>query len=470
LVVGVLASLAAVGLHAGAIAFPALQADDFAELLHSWTWSAAWEHLWAPHNEHTMPLGRLSTAALVQLGGGRLAAMPGLTALQGPLAVLLGMWLVYLLVRRETGHAFYGVLAMAFFGVSTQYNDAVTWFAASFAVLALDTTLLALLAAQSWRQTGRLSYLAYCAICAALAPGWFASGILAGPLCCLSLLPGREPARQPGRVSLRVLAPRLLAALIPLTGSLLFLVALLVRPDTAERIVHSGHYGGKTVLEVFDPVIAVRYTGRTLVNHVVFGTLGFWQVTCPVALIPVALVVLTLAAAWWWWWAPHRRLLLLGSGFVLFNYLLIYSFRAPWSYAQVNTWNRYDLFPHVGLTLFLAGGLPAVPGTGRLSWRQARAVCLLAALSFACQLPRGLRFPYSSAHEAQMPELHRVDEMDARCRQLRIAGPTAREALGWLDLPDGDPNVNGWDFLRGSDDPLPLTGYEVRRLLAPPDP
>jgi hypothetical protein len=476
---GMVASLAALALHAYAILFPVLLLDDFPHLLHSWTWSATTEHLWTPHNEHTMPLGRLSIWALVQLGGGRLTAMPGLTALQGPLALILGMWLLYFLVRRETGNAVHGLLAMTFFGVSTRYNNAVGWFSASFAVLAVDTTLLALLAAQRWRQTGRCRHLAVCVFWVALAPGWFASGILAGPLCCLYLMPGRwwnnqnppVPARECPGGSRRPLVLSLVFACVPLVGSLIFLGVLLPRADTAQRIIHAGHYGGNTVFEAFQPLMALGYTARALVDHVLIGTFGIWNMACPKVLVPVGLAILGLGASWWWRRAPHRRLLLLGLGFILFNYLLIYSFRSGWSYEGIRAWNRYQLLPHLGLTLVLAGGLPAWLGRrggcpdSVLSRRQALSVCLLAGALFAIQLPWGLGCPFNTDHATQMPALRRVEEIGARCRMHRIAAATAHEALGRLDLPYDDGTGNGWKFLRGSDDPLPFSVDEARRLL-----
>src|SRR5436305_11225723 len=88
---------------------------------------------------------------------------------------------------------------MILFGVTCVYQQAVYWFAASFSVPALDTTLLALLAAQHWRRTGRPRSLLLAAAGAALAPAWFASGILAGPLCCLYLLPAPGEGKDEGR-------------------------------------------------------------------------------------------------------------------------------------------------------------------------------------------------------------------------------------------------------------------------------
>ena len=85
LVLGTLACLAAFALYAYPTSRPLLMVDDFQILLRSWTWRLTWENLWQPSNEHTMPLGRLSTWALVQIAG-KPTAVPLAAALQGPLA------------------------------------------------------------------------------------------------------------------------------------------------------------------------------------------------------------------------------------------------------------------------------------------------------------------------------------------------------------------------------------------------
>jgi hypothetical protein len=477
LLVAAFSGLVFLGLYGYGLWFPYLFADDLPLLLGSWTWPAAWENLWQPHNEHTLPLGRLSTWLLVQLGAGRLTAMPGLLSLQGPVGVLAGMGLVYCFVRRETGQPFLGVLALTFFGVTTVYNQAVTWFSASFVVLALDTILLALLAAQRWRQTGHWRFLAWCAFWVALAPGWFATGILAGPLCCLYLLPVRLHLRSPEgaapTATSRAGVIRWLAFLTPLVGTVAFLAVVFTRPDTADRIIHAGHYQGQTAFGIFRPWFGIEATYRALVDHLLLGTIGVGGVACPPTLVYGLLGLMAAGTVWWWWRAPRRRLVLLGLGFILASDLLIYSFREPWGYENMVGWSRYDLLPHLGLTLFLAGGLRGAPGSSSmfLSRRQAAVVGTLLVLLFACHLPRALAISYYSADcwEQQMPVLKRIEAKDERCRQLRISAATAHEALGKLDIPPVDDGLgNGWKFVRGSQEPLPMSVEEARRLLVVP--
>src|SRR5437588_11373758 len=85
--------LATLALHALCIVYATLLFDDFQLLTASYSWDLTRQNLWQPHNEHVMPLGRLSTWLLVQVAG-RPAALPTLAALQGPMAVLVGMGLI----------------------------------------------------------------------------------------------------------------------------------------------------------------------------------------------------------------------------------------------------------------------------------------------------------------------------------------------------------------------------------------
>jgi hypothetical protein len=465
------ACAAALVVHGYSLLRPILILDDFQLLAQSWTWPIAWNNLWLPTNEHAMPLGRLSIWALVEPAA-RPTLLPYVTAPQGPLAVMAGMLLVYLFVRRERGHSFYGLLAMVLFGVTAIYQQAVYWFSASFSILTLDTLLLALLAAQRWRQTGRVRHLTLCALWSALAPGWFASGILAGPLCCLYLLPPAEPeAADEDKEEFSEISWRHLAvALVPLLGSIAFLAVSL--PRTANHIMHLEHYEGKTAIEAFSPLTGLGYTGRSLVDNLTLGQFGITRAVCPVVVVPSVLVVLAALAGWWLWRAPRRRLPLLGLGMILSSYWLVYSARGTWSYDDANmaypAWSRYHLLPQLGLALFVVGGLPRWEMMSpELSKRQVWIVAGLIVLEMLIQLPRGVlgTYAYENNNGKQLAVLRQIEEMDARCREHHIAADAARAVLPRLDVPMCYDRVNGWDFLRGSPDPRPLEEAEVRRLL-----
>jgi hypothetical protein len=447
---------ATLALHARPLLLPVAVYDDWQILTQSWTWEGTRAGLWVPQNEHTMPLGRLLTYGLVRLAG-RPTWVPYVTGAVGPAALLAGLWLLYLFVRRELGHPFYGLVAMALFGVTAVYQQAVWWFAAAFSVLALDTTLLALLAAQRWRQTGRALWLDLAVAAAALAPAWFAVGALAGPLCVLYLLPARREGRP--------------FTLLPLLGTALFLAVSL--PRTAEAILHLPHYEGKTAVEAFDPRVGLAYTGRSVVDNLLLGAVGAWSVQVPVRYVVVLLAGLALALAWWWRQAPRGRLILLGLGILGASYLLIYSARAAWPYDMMTepVMCRYHLLPQLGLALMVAGGLPgrngrwfALAESGALTKRQALALALLVGVCLLVQLPHALGIS-PQGHAEQQAALRQVEEVDARCREHRIDAATAGEALPRLEVPLAGEGFNGWDLLRGSLDPRPTSAGEARALL-----
>lgn len=473
---GIVSCIAALSLYTLPILRPMILYDDFTILVHSLSWRAACDSLWLPQNEHAMPLGRLSTWALLQLAA-RPTAYPSVIALQGPAALLFAMVLLYLFVRRELGESFYGLMAMVVFGVTSIYLQAVGWFAASFSVLALDMMVLALLAAQRWRQTYRFWYLPTCLLWTGLAPCWYASGILAGPLCCLYLLPRAKSGKvvegtdRNGWLSSCL---RFSLCLSPLLGTATFLAVSL--PRTAAPIMHSVHYGGRTAVEAFDPFVGLVFTCKSLVDNLALGQLGISSVTMPGFLVPWFVALITLAVIGWWRPVAERRLLYLGTGFILLSYLLVYSARATWSYDDYMTnpsWGRYHLLPQLGLTLLICGGLPhrrarltaELPDEVR-SRSETRTILVLIVVLFMIQIPRGLlasvRYDWG-----QHLVLLRVAEMDARCRAHQIDAATARAALGMWRMPGCGETENGWDLLRGSENPRPMSVEHARQLLDP---
>jgi hypothetical protein len=474
-----LACGAALYLNRETLTHPYLMLDDFGILARSWTWQDTIANLWVTSNEHSMPLGRLSTWLLIRLAS-RPSHLAAVLDLQGPVALLAGMGLVYLFVRREMGHPFPALLAMTLFGVCTHFHDAIFWFAASFALVGLVTTLLGLLAAQSWLGHGRYRSLTLCLAAAALAPGWFTTGLLAGPLCALYLVgpAAREPlpGTGPPPRGLR----RWLPALAPLAGTALSLAITL--PHNLTQILNLPRVEVEaTARQTTDPIVGLIWTARALVDDVVPGLLGWPGVTVPTEVVPLNLVLLAAAGVWWWRRrAAHRRLLLLGLGFILLSYLMIFSGRAYFVYEEVHAWGRYHMYAHLGSVLFLAGGWPlrglmTASAAGRSLWlRMAWAVVAVCALGLLvrAQLPRASELPFDPQQAA---DWRRVEEMDALCRAHHIDAATARQALPPFAIKgcmgqelERHVPITGWYFLRASPDPRPVTVEEARRLLQPP--
>ncbi len=484
---------AAVSLYVYTFWRPALMQDDFEILAQSVTWERTWAGLWIPQNEHAMPLGRLLTYALLQLAG-RPSNYPLAAALVGPAALVVAMLLTARFVRRELKHPFYSLFALTVFGVSAVYQQAVFWFAASFSVVTLDMLLLGLLAAQSYRRTRHWPYLLLSALYCFLAPCWFASGVLAGPLCCLYLLPLFHDDGD--RRDWKALAEDWFRSLYPLAGTLAFVGISL--PRTSDAIMNLPHYQMQdtNALDAFQPGKGFLMSLRSLVENLLLGVVGITEVQVPVPLVVVALLGLGIFGVWWWRRAPCKRLLLLGSGLIGANYLLVYSARAEWSAdgSLVGVaWSRYHLLPQLGLALFLVGGLPAWNGRlftlsedGGLTRNQVRFLACLIGILLLVQLPRSisatirvepLPFEFGKSKlvppDDQQQALHLVERVDARCREQGISAAAAKRVLPWLAIPGATPEgeageFNGWELLKGSAtprEPETRSDEELRRLL-----
>jgi hypothetical protein len=454
--------------------------DDFQILSQSWTWERTWANLWVPQNEHAMPLGRLLTFAVVSLAG-RPTALPFAAVLVGPLSLLLGLPLVYRFVHRELGHPLYAVVAVVLFGVTAVYQQAVYWFAASFSILALNTLLLGLLAAQRYRRTGKLLDMGLCILWCALSPCWFASGILAGPLCCLYLLPRERRILGDTTPTRATIFRRAVLRAAPLLGSALFLSVSL--PLTARTIMHLQHYENlKTnALDAFQPTGGFLLTCQSIVENLLLGMVGVGGVPVPWRLVGVVLTLVIVAAWRWWRLAPDRRLLLLGLGMIFAAYMLVYSARARWfipesgPIAPINEprWSRYHLLPQLGLTLFICGGLPAFRGRwfvlqpdGSLTRGQVKGLSTLLVLCFVVQLPHAIIGANSSfGFASQLEALQRIESVDTCCREHQIGADAAVGSLPPLDIPASMNSVNGWVFLRGSPSPAHRPDAEIRALL-----
>jgi hypothetical protein len=247
--------------------------------------------------------------------------------------------------------------------------------------------------------------------------------------------------------------------------------------------MHQEHYQGQTAVQAFQPLIGLGYTLRSIADNLLLGLAGLTNVMLPVWCAAVLLLGAAGLGVWWWWQAPDRRLLLLGLGLIGSSYMLVYSARATWEYWQMTVPNfaRYHLLPHLGLVLFFCGGLPGrasrwfvLQQGDTLSRGQRRLLYGLIGALLLIHLPRGLicgaatYWNMAAEQQAQQEVLRRIEEVDARCRQHHISAAAARQALGRLNIPDSLDVIDGWEFLRGSDDPRPWPPDEIRRILDAP--
>jgi hypothetical protein len=274
---------------------------------------------------------------------------------------------------------------------------------------------------------------------------------------------------------------------MPLLGTAAFLAVSL--PRTGERIMHLEHWGGKTAVGAINLGVGLKYTIRSTVDNLFLGTFGISGVNCPWLLLPPVLVAVAVGAWFWWRRAPDRRLILLGLAFIYGSYLLTYSARAQWSYEShvrngfeypgISTWSRYQLFSHLGLVLFLSAALPswqcwffqdwAAPAARRRRWITCLVVTRLCEAYFIVQLPRMKAYDYYDPQ--QQSDLRYIEQVNAICREHHISADTARAALKNLGMASfqiagSGESDNGWNFLWGSSDPLPLSVEQAEHFLA----
>jgi hypothetical protein len=307
----------------------------------------------------------------------------------------------------------------------------------------------------------------------------------------------------------------LLRAIIPILGSFAFLAISL--PMTANTIMHLPHYGEKTAIQSFQPMMGLLWTCRSLVDNLVWSLFGFsprfpnpdkqGKLELPFP-TPCVWVLFTLIVAFGYWWvrrAPRKTLVMLGIGVIVMSYWLVYSARVDWTYPSVVNWDRYHLLPQMGLAFAVAGGLPSLrqaAGFGvsnGLSQRQVCALLIVIGGLFVCQLPRSVlhhvmfskktevteneytrRLPFgwsaywidADLYEDQRSAMRRIEEVDALCREHRIAAAVAQRVLPEIRIPpcdcvDEPRNESNWQFLHGSPDPQDISDDEARRILQP---
>lgn len=447
--VGFAVAAATLVVHARSLLFPALLLDDFIILRHSLTWADARERLWVPVNEHCWPLFRLLTWAVAWVAGGA-ASLP-LACAASVRVVLLGtVALVYVFVRRERGHAYYGLAAAAVFGVTAVYQEAVYWYAASPAVWSAAATLLALLGAQRWSGARSWFGLVLAGVWSVVAPAWYGGGVLTGPLCALYLL----------------VAGRMVVAVVPVLGTVAYLVVALAM--SGNQMLDAMHHDSRDADRALDPVVGAVSTARSVVDNLALGAVGVAGFTCPPVVAAAVFAGVVGGVTWWWRRAPRRDLVVLGLAFVVLHFGLIYTARAVWPYDTVlRGWSRYNLFPWLGVVLALSGGLrrPA-GGTEALGGTEARRLLLLVLALTLINLPRGiLGTPIRPADQPAV--LRRVEDMDRKCRGAGVPSVVACRVLDPLPAP-GDEGFDAYLLMWGGSGTTDMPDGEARVRLGLP--
>jgi hypothetical protein len=368
--------------------------------------------MFLPFNEHMAPVFELVSWVTWRLAGRRLADAPLAFTLASYVPFLLSLGLLGRLVRRETGSATTARVALAAFSCSWLHVETIYWFSASSFMWALLWTLAAWLGvASAVEGTSRGGWWA-AMLGAALAPACSAIGLLAGPLAALHVLASGRSKDWRGRA----------LGLAPLAGTGLYLaVCILVRHHA--YVLHGIEHKA-------DPASGLLATARASIEVLVPGLFGLphlgqrWSDDLILGLFGTGFGISLL-------WArrsrANRPLVLGGLALIVGGYWLTFSAR-PGAGPLVQ---RYHLFPHVGLVLWLACLLR--PGLARLEGRPLVSPATTLGLALLILAPhvreihrRGAWYRYPD----QGKTLAALDHLGEICRARRI---TRAQAIAALD-------------------------------------
>ena len=315
-----------------------LKSDDFEYLANSSTWNETVSHLFRTHNAHLVPAWRILTWLAV-LVAGSLSRIQTVLSVFAYLGLIITMLSMAVLVARETGSQFYGLLAMILAGTTSVLWSSATWYSSGQTLWAGFCIVLCLLSLQDWKTTGKVSRLVLAIFFVWIAGAFWTVGHAAG-------LIGSVYLATDSRRSIRK------AAWIPLVAAVVA-VALVVLVRDSGEFAPRDRDDSKPVLFF----AGFTHTLQAIPERLVAHNLGQEVLTNEAQGI-----VLTgmLVAAWCWSWigkAAQRPfpLEVAGIALVLCAYFVEWSFRGYLPYSSLRAivpW--YDSIPHIGAILCLS--------------------------------------------------------------------------------------------------------------------
>jgi hypothetical protein len=399
------------GPYLGRLAHPSIVNDDVLRIVQVQIFRLD-QVLFIPFNEHIAPLFQAVTWAVWHLAGKRLENAPLAFTLASFAPLILSLWLLHRVVRRETDTTTAAV-AVATFSLTAVHAETVYWYSASSLMWALAATLAAWLGVAAAQARGDRRGWVAAAVASAMAPAFSGIGMLAGPLAAMRALTGTGKGRWVGAVA-------------PAAGTVLYLlVCLAVR--RSGRLLSGGAVSGFDV-GVFLASVArapVDVLGPGLVG---LGNLDAWM---PRGLEFVLFGIGLVAALAWARRSPSRPLIAGGLWLILGGYGLTYSVRTIAGPHWLLEIGRYHLFPQLGVAFLVAAA--ARPALRRLDDRPriGPAVAFgLAALLLAMHVAglRDIGRSYRYPHQRQT--LAAIDRLGAICR---ARGITYHQAVAALD-------------------------------------
>lgn len=316
--------------------------DDHYHLGMSADWAKTRANLWLPYNEHLLPPARLISFAANRLG--EAVGLEMALAWVGAALFLPVMVLLFGVVREQSKSSLAGLFAVAGFSLTTVYGEVFTWYSASLWLIVPSFLLAALWVLEASPCSITPPRLLAVTLICFVAVYSFSIGVLVGPVVSVwIILRGSGSVRR-----------RLTQGLFPVLGTVVGVAAatphMLRWFGTQEYLGNSS----REALKATDPVGGVAYAVRLSSDMLIARNLGV-----PWPLSQWWLQGLVFAAATWFAvrLAGQRRwglAELAPLSIVVFGYGFVLPFRTFVPYDTILTWTRYQLFPHLGLTLFAA--------------------------------------------------------------------------------------------------------------------
>jgi hypothetical protein len=460
-----------------------IQADDFYHFGDSRTWERTFSNLIRPHNLHVVATFRLVNGLVFWMAGGW-HSLPRVAAIAVYLILLLTMIASGWLIRVESGCDMLGLASMVAIGCSTLLYSAVTFYAASPALLAGLGILLTLVALQRWRRNGGAGALVAAAAASVFAIGSWSGGYVVVPVAAVYLW-------ADGRSHCRRAAVWFVLGIGAVCGGLIMW--------TSRGIFAAQNLGGRGAGEALRPWRGIVHTVHAIPEMLVLRNLG---IQAEIAESQAAVMCALLLGMWTWYHLRGVRIAPLeaaGATLVLVSYLLIYTARGYLPFASLRTTPWYQTLPQIGFVVF-AGGLLArgapVPGARHVA-NMGSVLAIVAFGVVVCALQKPLAdrlfleevFPSLSAREAEslplpasLPQqmagevarlsaseqarvLDQFDRIEAASRQFGISAGTLEESFGKPSFPSIPTELNPWTILRLAPEPGAAEATAVREAL-----
>ncbi len=331
--------------YVGLARSPSLFDDDLTRV-GSLRQSTVASSLFRPFNEHLAPLFELVSWFAWWGTGERVETIATGFLVASYTATAFCAFTLAAVIWVESNSMLAALAAVALFFLESVAAETVLWYSASSFAWSAATSLAAWYASvralRADTSADQRWWLAGSALFALMSPLFSAIGILGGPLASFRLLIERRWSRA-----------RLAAALVPLVGTLGFLLLLAANPGLGQAVSVSVRQHADITAASW---AALRAPGLVLVPSLIGLPPHPYRLSDLLATLTTITMVVAVIG-----WASHNRarrgLILVGLGWVIGGYSLAYLNRAQAGDRWIFEIGRYHLFPIIGQICWVAAGL-----------------------------------------------------------------------------------------------------------------